>query len=94
MMKQFEPYGQANSRPKFITSNVIIEDVTNMGKNSEHRRFSFSHNKIVQQGVLFKTKELFNIGQTVTLIYGINENHFNGRTTLQLMVEKVIININ
>jgi single-stranded-DNA-specific exonuclease len=94
IMKQFEPYGQANSRPKFITSNVIIEDVANMGKNSEHRRFSFSHQGVVQQGVLFKTKEQFYIGQTVTIIYGINENYFNGRTTLQLMIEKVIININ
>lgn len=94
IMKKFEPYGQANSRPKFITSNVTIEDVVNMGKNSEHRRFSFSQNGIVQQAVLFKTKELFNIGQIVTILYGINENHFNGRTTLQLMIDKVIININ
>ncbi|SFV54704.1 Single-stranded-DNA-specific exonuclease RecJ [hydrothermal vent metagenome] len=93
-MKQFEPFGQANSRPKFITSNVIIEDVTNMGKNSEHRRFSFSHNRVIQQGVLFKTKKLFEIGQIVTIIYEVNENHFNGRTTLQLMLEKIIININ
>ena len=94
MMKQFEPYGQANSRPKFITSNVKIEDVSNMGKNKEHRRFSFSHKGIVQQGVLFKTKELFKIGQIVTIIYEINENYFNGRTTIQLMLEKLITNIN
>jgi single-stranded-DNA-specific exonuclease len=94
MMKQFEPYGQANSRPKFITSNVTIEDVANMGKNSEHRRFSFSQNGVVQQGVLFKTKELFTIGQTLSIIYGVNENHFNNRTTLQLIIDKVIININ
>ena len=79
IMKQFEPYGQANSRPKFITSNVIIEDVSNMGKNSEHRRFSFSHYGKIKQGVLFKTKELFKIGQTVTIVYGINENHFNNK---------------
>jgi hypothetical protein len=49
---------------------------------------------VVQQGVLFKTKEQFYIGQTVTIIYGINENYFNGRTTIQLMLDKLIININ
>ncbi len=89
MMKSYEPYGQGNPRPKFITKNVTIEDVADMGKEKEHRRFSFSHQGITQQGVLFKTKEVFHIGQNVTVIYGINENHFNNRITLQLMVEKI-----
>ena len=89
MLKRYEPYGQGNSRPKFITSNVIIEDVNNMGKEDEHRRFTLSHNGIVQQAVLFKTKEVFEIGQNITLTYGINENYFNNRVTLQLMIEKI-----
>ena len=89
MMKSYEPYGQGNPRPKFITKNVTIEDVNDMGKEKEHRRFTFSHHGVTQQAVLFKTKEVFKIGQTVTVIYGINENHFNNRITLQLMVEKI-----
>ena len=89
-MKSYEPYGQGNPRPKFISSNVIIEDVNDMGKEKEHRRFTFSQNRVTQQAVLFKTKEVFHIGQVVTVIYGINENHFNNRVTLQLMVEKII----
>ncbi|MBU1667222.1 single-stranded-DNA-specific exonuclease RecJ [bacterium] len=88
-MKAYEPYGQGNPRPKFITKNITIEDVVEMGKEKEHRRFTFSHKGVIQQGVLFKTKEVFEIGQTVSVIYGINENHFNNRITLQLMVEKI-----
>ena len=90
MMKCYEPFGQGNPRAKFITHNVTIEDVNDMGKEKEHRRFTFSHNGVTQQGVLFKTKEIFHIGDVVTVIYGINENHFNNRVTLQLMVEKII----
>ncbi len=89
LLKSFEPYGQGNPRPKFISSNVIIEDVNDMGKTKEHRRFTFSQNGVVQQAVLFKTKEVFYIGQVVSIVYGINENHFNNRVTLQLMVEKI-----
>ena len=89
LLKSFEPYGQGNPRPKFITTNVIIEDVNEMGKEKEHRRFTFSQNGIMQQAVLFKSKEVFHIGQVVSVIYGINENHFNNRTTLQLIVEKI-----
>jgi single-stranded-DNA-specific exonuclease len=93
MMAKYEPFGQGNSRPKFITKNVIIEDITNMGKESEHRRFTFSHQENRQKGVLFKTNEQFKVGQVITIIYGINKNYFNKRVTLQLMLEKVIINI-
>lgn len=89
LLKSFEPYGQGNPRPKFISSNVIIEDVNEMGKNGEHRRLTLSQNGIIQQAVLFKTKEVFHIGQVVSVIYEINENHFNNRVTLQLMLEKV-----
>jgi len=89
-LKIYEPYGQGNPRPKFFTSNVIIEDVVEMGKEKEHRRFTFSQNGIAHIGVLFKTKEIFHIGQIVTIIYGINENHFNNRVTLQLMIEKIL----
>jgi len=88
-LKIYEPYGQGNPRPKFFTSNVIIEDVVEMGKEKEHRRFSFSHDGVIHIGVLFKTKEVFHIGQVVNIIYGINENHFNNRVTLQLMIEKI-----
>jgi len=89
-LKIYEPYGQGNPRPKFITSNVVIEDVIEMGKEKEHRRFTFSQNGIAHIGVLFKTKEVFHIGQIVTITYGINENHFNNRVTLQLMIEKIV----
>jgi len=89
LLKNFEPYGQGNPRPKFISTNIIIEDVNEMGKEKEHRRFTFSQNRVTQQAVLFKTKEVFHIGQVVSIVYGINENHFNNRVTLQLMLEKV-----
>ncbi|CAA6826846.1 MAG: Single-stranded-DNA-specific exonuclease RecJ (EC [uncultured Sulfurovum sp.] len=89
-LKAFEPYGQGNPRVKFISSNVLIEDVSDMGKEKEHRRFTFSQNGITQQAVLFKTKEVFHVGQVVSVVYGVNENHFNNRVTLQLMVEKFL----
>ena len=90
MLKQYETYGEANSRPKFITYGVVIEDVVDMGKNGEHKRFTFSHNGYIQTGVMFKTKEQFTIGDSVDIIYHISENHFNNRVSIQLMVESVI----
>jgi single-stranded-DNA-specific exonuclease len=91
LVKKFEPYGQGNPRPKFMSKNVEILQADTMGKNDEHLRFSFAQNGIVMQGVKFKTKEVFDIGSKVTIVYTVNENHFRGNTTLQLMIDKVTI---
>ncbi|RRS32293.1 MAG: single-stranded DNA-binding protein [Epsilonproteobacteria bacterium (ex Lamellibrachia satsuma)] len=90
LLKKFEPFGQGNHRPKFISKNVEILQADTMGKEGEHLRFSFVQDGIIMQGVKFKTKEVFGIGQKVTLTYTINENHFRGNVTLQLMVEKIV----
>ena len=89
LVKKYEPYGQGNPTPKFISTNVEILQVDTMGKEGEHLRFSFVQDDIVMQGVKFKSKEVFKTGQKVTLIYTLNENHFRGNVNLQLMVDKV-----
>jgi single-stranded-DNA-specific exonuclease len=91
LIKKYEPYGQGNSTPKFITKNVQILQVDTMGKEGEHLRFSFLHNDIIIAGVQFKTQEKHEIGSSVDVVYTVNENHFRGNVTLQLMVEKVIV---
>jgi len=60
-----------------------------MGKDKEHRKFTFLQDKISHIGLLFKTKRSFKIGEVVTIIYELNENHFNNRVTIQLMIQKI-----
>jgi single-stranded-DNA-specific exonuclease len=62
-----------------------------MGKEGRHLRFSFAQEGIVMAGVQFKTQEHYATGSIVDIVYTVNENHFRGNVTLQLMVEKVII---
>jgi len=90
LIKQYEPYGQGNPNPKFISTDVEILQADTMGKEGEHLRFTFSQNGIQMQGVKFKTRESFNAGEKVTISYTINENHFRGNVTLQLMIDKVM----
>lgn len=92
IVKKFEPYGQGNAAPKFMSTNVEILQSDTMGKEGEHLRFSFAQDGIVMPGVKFKTKEVFEVGSKVNIIYTVNENSFRGKTTLQLMIDKVISN--
>jgi len=89
LLKRYEPYGQGNPLPKFIATDVTIVQADPMGKNGEHLRFVFAQNGVVMQGVQFKTEEKYKVGSVVDLIFSVNENHFRGNTTLQLMVEKI-----
>ena len=90
IIKQFEPYGQGNPTPKFISKNVEILQADTMGKEGEHLRFSFHQEGIVMAGVQFKTHEVYEVGSSVDVVYTLNENHFRGNVTLQLMVDRVI----
>jgi len=89
LMKEFEPYGQANPMPKYISKNVEMLQVDSMGKEGEHLRFSFAQEGIVMQAVQFKAKNSYVAGSKVDVVYTVNENHFRGKVTLQLMVEKI-----
>lgn len=91
LVKNYEPFGQGNPTPKFISSNVEILQADTMGKEGEHLRFSFVQEGVVMPGVKFKTRERFDIGQKVDVTYTVNENHFRGNVTLQLMVDKIIV---
>ncbi|WP_294950995.1 single-stranded-DNA-specific exonuclease RecJ [Sulfurovum sp.] len=88
-VRKYEPYGQGNPRPKFISRNVEILQADTMGKEGEHLRFSLLQDGIVIPAVKFKSKALYHEGDKVTVIYTVNENHFRGKVTLQLMIDKI-----
>jgi len=90
LVKKYEPYGQGNPTPKFISKDVEILQADTMGKEGEHLRFSFAQEGIVMAGVQFKTREVYKVGSRVDVIYTVNENYFRGNVTLQLIVEKII----
>jgi single-stranded-DNA-specific exonuclease len=91
LLKRYEPYGQGNPTPKFLSKGVQILQADPMGKEGEHLRFSFVQEGIVMAGVQFKTQAVYPAGSFADIVYTVNENHFRGNVTLQLMVEKVVI---
>ncbi len=91
LLRSFEPFGQGNPVPKFFSKRVRILQASKMGKEGNHLRFLFEQDGITHQGVQFKTHDVYAPGTVVDLIYTVNENHFRGSTTLQLMVEEIIL---
>jgi single-stranded-DNA-specific exonuclease len=90
MIAQFEPFGEGNPKPKFLTRDVEILAVQTMGKEGNHLRFTFQHHGMILNAVQFKTYAQYEVGQRVGIVYTVNVNHFRGESTVQLMVERIV----
>ena len=90
LISKYEPYGQKNSKPKFISREIKIVQFDTIGKNSEHLRFAFESKGVILVGVKFKSNEIFDVDDLVEIVYTINKNEFRGRVSLQLMIDKIV----
>lgn len=90
MIKKYEPFGEGNTKPKFITQNVRIVESATMGRDHNHLRFTFEQNGCYLKGVKFKTTEQYEADTFVDITYMVNENNFNGKKSLQLFIDNIV----
>lgn len=100
ILQCLEPYGPGNPRPIFVTRGVINNRYTKrVGKQGEHLRLNVTDRSINEygqpvfiDGIGFGFGDfapLLQNGQAVDLCYRLEENCYNGRTTIQMMVEDI-----
>jgi len=88
IVQQMEPYGPENLRPVFITKNVTNTPWSKIVKEN-HIRFVVKNDNITLSGIGFNLAEKFNLLQQnkpIDLVYTIDENEWNGETSLQIKV--------
>jgi len=91
LMRRYEPYGHENAKPKFITQDVEVVHFDRIGKNKEHLRLIVSHNGLSHAAIKFKSDISLVVGDRVSLTYHVNENHFRGEVSIQLMVDEIVL---
>lgn len=92
ILERFEPYGEANPRPRFLAQDAEVVSVKLFGADRSHSRVNLrfckhereSHELIAFREVLSVPKD-----RKMTCSYTINKNEFNGRTSIQLMIERI-----
>ena len=102
-IKKLEPYGAANSRPKFLIKDLLIIEANLMGKEQNHLRCIFAKKDVSGwqgrlHGVCFKAMEskLGNIlisknkSKTINIIATLNINYWLGNENLQLIIEDIL----
>lgn len=92
LLERFEPYGEGNPRPKFLMREADVVNVKLFGSDQSHSRIELRPKTFSP-----KTLELIAFRRTlecpknkkISCSYSVNKNEWNGRVSIQLMVERV-----
>ena len=93
MIRYLEPFGPGNPRPLFVSRNLINHrDTRAVGKDGEHLRLDVTDRAYAITGIAFKRGAMaqhIQNGNAVDICYELNENTFNNRATIQMMVQDI-----
>ena len=85
ILNYYEPFGEANPKPKFKAKNVKFENIHNIKEN--HYKLVLKQNDVYQQGIIFRYDGEFNDICDITFTIGVNV--FRNQKTIQLNIEKI-----
>jgi len=88
VLKQFEPCGPGNMHPLFLTRNLTLSTPPRLLKD-QHLKFAVRDNDrrtfdVIGFNMAHYLETLKEQGRTVSIVYSIDENDWNGTTTFQL----------
>ncbi len=95
ILKQFAPFGPGNLSPVFLTENEIDSGYSRAVGNKKHLKLTVTqrdNTENVFAGIAFQKGDLFeriHSKEPFSMCYYIEENFWQGRTTLQLNVKDI-----
>ena len=92
-LKYLEPYGPKNSKPKFLSKNIMVEGNPNViGKDQSTIKFKIKQEQNILEAIAFGMIDEYEkliTGKPIDIIYNISENYWNGKTSLQLEIKDI-----
>ena len=93
IIKQFSPFGPLNLPPVFITKGVVDSGYgKKIGADNQHLRINVKDSGKTIAAIGFGMGNLFdtlNDNQRFDICYSIEENDWNGKTSLQLILRDI-----
>ncbi len=90
LLDAYEPFGEANPRPRFLAKDAYVESVSYMGKERDHSRISIQLDDGIEKHDLIAFKQRYQMtpNRRLSCSYTISKNEWNGRVSLQMMLER------
>jgi len=92
LLEQFEPYGEANARPTFLLKDAEVVGVKLMGSDKSHSRIEirqYPHQRKTLELIAFRRVFEIPDDRKITCSYSVAKNEFNGKISLQLLINKI-----
>lgn len=89
-LKEFEPSGQGNPTPTFVTYKVEVMNVKILGKEKTHLKLKLKKDDKFFDAIGFGMAEAYKEleeGAKVDMVYSVEENEWNGTKSLQLKIK-------
>ncbi len=86
--EKMQPFGPDNMKPVFWTKGVVDNGNSRLLKD-KHIKFELKHEGSYMTGIGFNMAEKYALvksGQPMEILYTLDENEYNGRSHLQLMI--------
>ena len=93
ILKQFRPFGPGNMKPVFVSDRVFDYGTSKtVGKDRDHLKLEIieEHSASIKQGIAFSMGHILDkikSNEPFDICYTVEENFYNGVTTLQVMVK-------
>ena len=90
-IQQLAPFGMGNSEPVFVSYSVPVRDIRAIGAEGKHLKMKLG-TPIMIDAIAFGFGEMIskiNPGDMIDIAYTIDENTWNGRTTLQMKIRDI-----
>ena len=97
VLKQFGPFGPGNMKPVFVSRKVFDYGTSRLvGKEQEHLKLELidSSSENVMNGIAFRMQQYndhLKALNPLDIFYTLEENTFNGNTSIQLMIKDIKI---
>lgn len=91
-LKDFEPTGIGNAAPTFVSKGVEVVSVKTVGRELKHLKMKLKQGEHFFDSIYFGGGEIYSkmkFGSNVDIVYRLEENVWNGYTSLQLQVRDI-----
>lgn len=89
ILQRYEPYGEQNPKPTFISKGVEVVEFKRVGEQKEHLIIHLKSKSIIYKAIQFKSQSNIKVGDRVDIEYSIEKNNFQNQTSIQLQILKL-----
>ncbi len=87
-LEKFEPFGDSNPRPKFLTKNLIVNEVNFVGNNNQHLKIKVNDEQgLSKKVIIFNCEDIcpyLQVNDKIDLVYELITSQWNGNKEIEL----------